>query len=489
MVRSRRGAESQPRAKLMARKSLAIKPRKRARAEAASTDAASSTLLAAPEARTDELRPALAALWRAGELCDVEIVVDGRTFPAHRVVLAAASECLRAQFASSFSDSARVVTLHEVDASAIASVIEYCYLRSCSVPDELLQPVLQAACRLQIPTLQEAAESAIIDRLGASSCLDAWDLGDRLSLPRLVTAAKSIALAKFESLPTESPEAFSSMPCDALESLLRDDNLAVEHEETVFQAFERWLQQQTPALADDAVGRLLSHVRFPLMARAYRLELEQSNALARRHVAVLAVSYREAMDAEKTPRTTKRRRKLCVFNELGPRCQPNGGDVVITDSVGYTGIPRTAWTACRATGFVMPSDSGVYEWGIRVSGLERGKNIWGLKIGIARQDRDWNVVDRDWNWDVASKVAGLITAQGGARNFNGRGRFEPQEKFEDLVVSVQHGATVKVRYDSSRHTLAFALDDGAYREMLQALPAVTMVVAVAAAWNVTFSFA
>ena len=61
----------------------------------------------------------LANLWRAGDLLDCKINVDGRTFEGHRVVLSASSAFLRGCFCGGLaeSDSATVTARPPVEAA------------------------------------------------------------------------------------------------------------------------------------------------------------------------------------------------------------------------------------------------------------------------------------------------------------------------------------------------------------------------------------
>ena len=128
--------------------------RKRARAEAP----VETATLTDPDEHHPTFRQ-LATLWRAGQLCDVTFTVEGRSFSAHKLVLAAASAYVRAlvdgpRFADSSSDA---LTLDEMPAAAFELLLEWIYSGSCNAPLNLLQPLLLAAGRLQVPALEMAA--------------------------------------------------------------------------------------------------------------------------------------------------------------------------------------------------------------------------------------------------------------------------------------------------------------------------------------------
>jgi hypothetical protein len=174
-------------------------PRKRARSSAAAASNASFTLSGGDPC----CAAGVAALWRAGKLCDVEVLVEGRTFHAHRVVLAAGADYMAALFDAGMADSARrVIELPDMPASAFEAVLHYLYTgeTECSDDCAALLALLQAAGRLQVVPLQHAAVESLRQRLTPASCVAIWREADQLTLPELVADARKVALAHFEEL-------------------------------------------------------------------------------------------------------------------------------------------------------------------------------------------------------------------------------------------------------------------------------------------------
>ena len=164
-------------------------------------------------------------------LCDVEARVGAATFAAHRLVLAGASAFFRALYAAEGeAGPPSRLTLSEMPPSAFEAVLEFVYTGACEVcrPAELV-PLLEAAGRLQIGPLQDAAAVAIAARLHEGNCLGAWQLAAEHGLPTLEAAARSEALRSFGSLVSGGGVAALSLP--RLASLLADDGLRVDAEE------------------------------------------------------------------------------------------------------------------------------------------------------------------------------------------------------------------------------------------------------------------
>ena len=79
-------------------------------------------------------------MWRAGELCDVTVLVGGEQFRAHRLILAAGSSYMRARFRSDMKDGGikPQIELVDVPARAFRSVLEFLYTQTCEVTSESL---------------------------------------------------------------------------------------------------------------------------------------------------------------------------------------------------------------------------------------------------------------------------------------------------------------------------------------------------------------
>ena len=76
---------------------MAPKKRQRAAPEAVVAVPAATTLtLKATSTSADRLRESLTDMWRSEILCDVEFTIEGRSFKAHRNIVAAESPYLNA---------------------------------------------------------------------------------------------------------------------------------------------------------------------------------------------------------------------------------------------------------------------------------------------------------------------------------------------------------------------------------------------------------
>ena len=213
------------------------------------------------------LPPGQVSLWRAGQLTDTVVTVEGRGFATSKLVLAGGSDYFRSHFLNEqMARGAANPTLQEhVSAAAFEPLLAFLYEGECTFDETRLTEVLQAASYLTVAPLEQAAVAALTERLSPSNALAAWSLADQLSLPELAEAAKETALKDFDEV-----EKIEEATLAQVQSLVADDRLTAKSEEAVFSAVARFAEAKQPAEAE-LLG-LLRNVRFSLMSGAFLLE-------------------------------------------------------------------------------------------------------------------------------------------------------------------------------------------------------------------------
>ena len=109
-------------------------PRKRARTS--STNGSSSSSTAAPTITLSGGEPCptkQVSLWRSGRLTDTTVEVDGRTFAAHRLVLAAACDYFERHYDHEhMRDADHPKLLEHVTAAAFEPLLAFLYEGACT---------------------------------------------------------------------------------------------------------------------------------------------------------------------------------------------------------------------------------------------------------------------------------------------------------------------------------------------------------------------
>ena len=94
-------------------------------------------------------------LRRDGKFCDVTISVGEKKIRAHKLVLAASSPYFETMFTGDFPESNQSeVTIREVDAEAMETLIEFCYTSTVKIDESNVQSLLPAACLLQLAEIE-----------------------------------------------------------------------------------------------------------------------------------------------------------------------------------------------------------------------------------------------------------------------------------------------------------------------------------------------
>ena len=164
--------------------------------------------------------PGLVDLWREGKYCDLAVHAEGRTFHAHRVVLASGSKFIRGLLDSGLSEASDgSVTLDEMPAAAVEAVVTFLYEGTITLEDHSsVPPLLEAAAFLQAPTLQRCLVGVLIAHLVPPSCVAAWQIGTLHSETTLLAAVASVA--ERDALAILHSEAYAALPSAAQSEFL-----------------------------------------------------------------------------------------------------------------------------------------------------------------------------------------------------------------------------------------------------------------------------
>lgn len=295
------------------RQGESMPPRKRAR-DAELSSAAQRARLTIPCGDVAFRWAELTKMWREGSFLDCVVVVEGREFKAHRIVLAASSAFMKSAFSVGLAEttSARLV-LEDLGASTFEALLTWCYDGEVAIDEDRLHDLLRAAARLQVPPLLEACENLLVAHLAPNEALVVWELGDQHTLPRLVEAAKAAVAAAFAEV--AATDAFARLPAAWLEELLQSDHIVVKSEQEVFLGLQQWHAAQDPKPSDEALGRLLGCVRWALLDEAFLTGTVNSSRLfaTAEHAMIMAAALQQALFRSK-PRARRGCGVACVFS-------------------------------------------------------------------------------------------------------------------------------------------------------------------------------
>lgn len=212
----------------------------------------------------DYITQGLKQLLDAQQLCDVTLLVEGKKFMCHRVLLAAVSPYFRAMFTSPLVESRLTeIRLEEETPSVMETVIQFVYTGEAGLSLETAEDLFVAANRLQIMPLQNLCSRFLFEHLAVDNCLGMYSLARSHHDQLLLRASLRLVAQHFPRVARQRD--FLLLDPGTLESLLESDRLGVESETEVYDAARRWAEHR-PAERYIHMPALLRHLRPGLLA-------------------------------------------------------------------------------------------------------------------------------------------------------------------------------------------------------------------------------
>ncbi|TRY89410.1 hypothetical protein DNTS_010813 [Danionella cerebrum] len=201
----------------------------------------------------------LKQLLDAQQLCDVTLLVEGKKFMCHRVLLAAVSPYFRAMFTSPLVESRQTeIRLEEVTPSVMETVIHFVYTGEAGLCLDTAEDLFVAAHRLQVMPLQDLCSRFLFEHLSVENCLGMYSLARSHHDQLLLRACLRLVGQHFPRVARQRD--FLLLDPGTLGSLLESDRLGVDSETEVYDAARRWAEYQ-PADRYIHMPNLLRHLR------------------------------------------------------------------------------------------------------------------------------------------------------------------------------------------------------------------------------------
>ena len=219
---------------------------------------------------TDHVLKGLDELRDQKLLCDVHLMAEGAKFPAHRVVLAAASPYFQAMFTGGFKENQiGEITLNDMSSQGLNCVLDAIYTAELLLSEENVCDVLAVASLLQLNQIVEGCEGFLKTKVSAQNCLSFLSAAEKFDLQEAVDVCNSFILENFDTI-SKSME-FKNISKKQLCTYISEDRLKTSHGEIdVFRATLKWFEANrntTGAWCNSSdLADLMQHVRFPLIA-------------------------------------------------------------------------------------------------------------------------------------------------------------------------------------------------------------------------------
>ena len=169
-----------------------------------------------------------------------------------------------------------MITLKEVDSSAVESLISFVYTSSIEVTEDNVQALLPAANLLQLTEVCDACCSFLKRQLHSSNCLGIMAFADLHSCSNLFTESQRFARKHFPEV--RMSEEFIQLSAHNVADLISSSDLGVLSEEDVFEAVIQWVSHDRKT-RDDHLPTLIKCVRYYLLTQNYLLKHVSENKL------------------------------------------------------------------------------------------------------------------------------------------------------------------------------------------------------------------
>uniref|UniRef100_A0A3P9LLM1 BTB domain-containing protein n=1 Tax=Oryzias latipes TaxID=8090 RepID=A0A3P9LLM1_ORYLA len=199
-------------------------------------------------------------------LCDVTLVVQGRKhFPAHRIVLAAASHFFSRMFTTRMRESmSHEVELRSVEPEIIDLLIDFIYTARISVNSSNVQSLLDMCVEF------------LKGQIDPTNCLGISALADCMDCPERKSAAEDFFQLHFTEV--YKLDEFLQLDVSQLTHLLHQDELTVRSEDQIYDAAVGWLKYDV-CNRQQYMVEVLGCDCFPLVSKTFLSKTVQAETL------------------------------------------------------------------------------------------------------------------------------------------------------------------------------------------------------------------
>ncbi|XP_074983604.1 kelch-like protein 8 isoform X2 [Caretta caretta] len=161
-----------------------------------------------------DFHSSLLHFYEAGELCDVTLKVGSKLISCHKLVLACVIPYFRAMFLSEMAEAKQtLIEIRDFDGDAIEDLVKFVYSSRLTLTVDNVQPLLYAACILQVELVAKACCEYMKLHFHPSNCLavrafaeshnriDLMDMADRYACEHFTEVVECEDFVRLPLLP------------------------------------------------------------------------------------------------------------------------------------------------------------------------------------------------------------------------------------------------------------------------------------------------
>lgn len=249
----------------------------------------------------------------SGVLCDVNLIVDGKEFPAHKGVLAANSSFFLAMFTTEMleKDKARV-SLKNISAGAMESLLEFMYTGQIQIHVENVFKLLEASSFLFVEKARKACCQFLESIIDMENCFNILSIADAFSCNGLSQTVTQYVNRKFIEL--AKTETFLKLAKEDIIKFLNSDDIQIENEEQLLDITIDWINYDLE-VRKGYFTQLLKSIRLPFFSLPHiQGKLDQKELNNFRTISKLGQATKEELWAQQSGKISAR--KSCSLIEV-----------------------------------------------------------------------------------------------------------------------------------------------------------------------------
>ncbi|NWY04384.1 KLHL9 protein, partial [Nothoprocta ornata] len=212
-----------------------------------------------------KLLEGIGSLRSQSALCDVTLEAEGVCFPAHKVILASASNYCKILFVGNLTRAGSPsgnVHLKAVSAAGLRNVLNFIYSNKLELSLENIEETFKAAETLFVREVIKLCFQFLEGCLNCENCMDVLNIAKRLGPEELRRRAMRYIGQHYQQVLSD-PLCLKELDQETLCEVLGRTDTAGCSELELFSAAVSWLQQDRTRLT--AAPEILRHIRFPLI--------------------------------------------------------------------------------------------------------------------------------------------------------------------------------------------------------------------------------
>ena len=196
-----------------------------------------------------------------GFLCNVTLKVEGRTFQAHKNILAAASPYFRVMFGSNFKEkNESVINLEDTIATDVLELIlDAIYTSNLHLTTENVVEIAMAADFLEMKKILHLCEHFLCDHITVDTCAEYFKFARILNLDQPAALAKKYILDFFKEV--KKTDGFQNLDHRSVVEILSARDIHISGQEIeIFRSIYLWLEDKS--LSEKEVDVLLTDSNY-----------------------------------------------------------------------------------------------------------------------------------------------------------------------------------------------------------------------------------